>query len=128
MDSLRTRVWWARASLVLAVLALALLLAFAGRGGLWLVLLTVAAAVVLVAGGFWFLLQRGVLRWLAAVLAVGAPVAVLVIFVAARLLWVAVLAAGLLVAAVVAARLAMRPDRSEWALPVVDAPAPGGRS
>ena len=44
---------------VLAVLALALLLAFAGRGGLWLVLLTVAAAVVLVAGGFWFLLQRG---------------------------------------------------------------------
>jgi diacylglycerol kinase family enzyme len=122
MDSLRTRVWWARASFGLAVLAMAVLLAFAGRRGVWLVLLTVAAAVVLVAAGFWFLLQQGALRWLAGAVAVGAPVAVLVTFVAARLLWVAVLAAVLLAAAVLAARTAMRPDRSEWTLPVVDAP------
>ena len=122
MDSLRARVWWARASLGLTVLAVAVLLVFGGRRGVWLVLLTVAAAVVLVAAGFWFLQQRGVLRWLALAAAVGAPVAVLVVFVAARLLWVAVLAAVLLGAAVLAARTAMRPDRSEWVLPVVDAP------
>ena len=96
MDSLRARAWWARASLGLAVLAVVVLLAFAGRRGIWLVLLTAAAVVVVVAAGFWFLLQRGVLRWLALALAVGAPVALLVVFVAARLLWVAVLAAGLL--------------------------------
>jgi diacylglycerol kinase family enzyme len=124
MDSLRARSWWARASLALVVLGAALLLAFAGRGGLWLVLVTAAAVVVVVAAGFWFLLQRGVLRWLALALVVGTPVAVLVVFATANLLWVAVLAAALLGAAVVTARLALRPDRSAWALPVVDAAPP----
>jgi diacylglycerol kinase family enzyme len=124
MDSLRARAWWARASLGLALLAVVALLAFAGRRGVWLVLLTVAAVVVLVAAGFQFLLLRGTLRWLALALAIGAPVAVLVVFVAARLLWVAVVAAGLLGAAVLAARTALRPDRSTWTLPVVDAPGP----
>jgi diacylglycerol kinase family enzyme len=123
MDSLRARSWWARASLGLAVLAVVVLAAFAGRRGIWLVLLTAGAVVVVVAAGFWFLLQRGVLRWLALALVVGAPVALLVVFVAARLLWVAVLAAVLLGAAVLAARMALRPDRSAWTLPVVDAPA-----
>jgi hypothetical protein len=124
MDSLRARVWWARASLGLAVLAAVVLLAFVGRRGIWLVLLTAATVVVVVAAGFWFLLQRGVLRWLALALAVGTPVAVLVVFMAADLLWVALLAAGLLGAAVLTARIALRPDRSAWALPVVDAPPP----
>ena len=94
MDSLRARSWWARASLGLAVLAAVVLLAFAGRRGLWLVLLTAGAVVVVLAAGFWFLQQRGVLRWLALALAVGAPLAVLGLFVAAELLWVAVVAAG----------------------------------
>jgi diacylglycerol kinase family enzyme len=124
MDSLHARVWWARASLALAVLAAIVLLAFAGRRGVWLVLLTAGAVVVVVAAGFWFLLQRGVLRWLALALALGAPLAVLVVFVSASLLWVAVVAAVLLALAVVSARIAVRPDRSAWALPVVDAPAP----
>jgi diacylglycerol kinase family enzyme len=124
MDSLRARAWWARASLALALLAVVALLAFAGRRGIWLVLLTIAAVVVLVAAGFQFLLLRGTPRWLALALAVGAPVAVLVVFVAAQLLWVAVVAAGLLGAAVLAARTALRPDRSAWTLPVVDTPGP----
>jgi diacylglycerol kinase family enzyme len=124
MDSSRARGWWARASIGLAVLAVVVLAAFAGRRGIWLVLLTVAAAAVVLAAGFWFLLQRGVLRWLALALVVGAPLAVLVVFVAERLLWVALLAAALLAASVGAARTALRPDRSAWVLPVVDAPDP----
>jgi len=124
MDSLRARMWWARASLALVVLAVVVLLVFADRRGVWLVLLTGVAVVVMVAAGFWFLQQRGVLRWLALALAVAAPVAVLVIFAVNRLLWVAVVAAGLLLAAVLAAGTALRADRSEWTLPVVDAPAP----
>jgi hypothetical protein len=108
MDSLRARRWWARAALGLMVLAAGVLLGFASRRGVWLVLLTAAAVVVVVAAGFWFLLQRGVLRWLALALAVGAPLAVLVVFVVAQLLWVAVTAAGLIGAAVVAARIALR--------------------
>src|SRR3954463_8958278 len=124
MDSLRARMWWARASLALVVLAVVVLLVFADRRGVWLVLLTGVAVVVMVAAGFWFLQQRGVLRWLALALAVAAPVAVLVIFAVNRLLWVAVVAAALLLAAVLAAGTALRADRSEWTLPVVDASAP----
>ena len=125
MDSLRARAWWARASLGLVVLAVVVLLAFAGRRGLWLVLLTAGAVAVAVAAGFWFLQQRGVLRWLALALAVGAPLAVLVVFVAAAAaLGGRAWPPGCSVAAVLAARTALRPDRSAWALPVVDAPAP----
>jgi hypothetical protein len=121
MDSLQARVWWAWASLGPAVLTAVVSLAFAGRRSAWLVLLTAASVLVVGAAGFWFLLQRGVLRWLALALAVGAQLAVLVVFVVAQLLWVAVTAAGLLGAAVVAARTALRPDRSAWALSVLDA-------
>jgi diacylglycerol kinase family enzyme len=124
MESARIRRWAARASLGLGVLVVVVLLAFAGRRGVWLVLLTAATALVVLVAGFWFLLQRGLLRWLALALAVGAPVAVVVVFAANRLLWVALLAAGVMAAAVTAGRTALRPDRSEWALPVTDAPAP----
>ena len=128
MESLRGRQWWARASLGLAVLAVLVLLAFAGRRSVWLVLLTVAAVAVVLAAGFWFLQQRGVLRWVALALAVGAPIALIVLFISERLLWVAVLAVVLLGAAVLAARTALRPDRSAWELPVVDAQDANGPS
>jgi diacylglycerol kinase family enzyme len=124
MNSLQARQWWARGSLGLAFLAALVLLVFAGRRSFWLLVLTAAAGVVLLGAGFWFLQQRGVLRWLALALAVGAPLAVLVLFAAKGLLWVDVVAAVLLAAAVGAARTALRPDRSAWELPVVDAPAP----
>jgi diacylglycerol kinase family enzyme len=122
MDSLSARRWWARASLALVVLSFAVLLVFAGRRGIWLLVLTAAAAAVVVAAGFLFLQQRGVVRWVALVLAVGAPLAVLVALVAQRLLWVALLALALWAAATLAAGAALRPDRSAWVLPVIDAP------
>jgi diacylglycerol kinase family enzyme len=99
------------------------LLSFAGRRSVWLLLLTAATVVVVAAAGFWFLQQRGVLRWVALALGVGVPVAVLAVFISARLLWVDVVAVVLLGAAVLTARTALRPDRATWVLPVVDAPA-----
>ena len=123
MDSLRSRRRWARVSLGLTVLAVVVLLSFAGRRSVWLVLMTAAAVVVVAAAGFWFLQQRGFLRWVAVGLGVAVPLAVLAVFIAARLLWVDVVAAVLLGAAVLAARTALRPQRSAWVLPVVDAPA-----
>jgi diacylglycerol kinase family enzyme len=105
------------------VLVVVVLLTFAGRRGVWLVLLTVATVLVVLTAGYWFLLQRGLLRWVALALALGAPVAVLVVFAANRLLWVALLAAGLMAAAVTAGRAALRPHRSEWTMTVTDAPA-----
>ena len=124
MDSLRGRRWWSRACVGLAALSVVVLLAFAGRRSVWLVLLTVGAVVVAAASAFWFLQRRGVLRWLGLALAVGVPCAVLVFFVVERLLWVAVVAVVLLGAAVFSARLALRPDRSSWVMPVVDAADP----
>jgi diacylglycerol kinase family enzyme len=114
----------ARGALLLVVAAFVLLLAFAGRRGLWLLLLTAATAAVSVAALFWFLLHRGALRWWALALAVAAPLALLVVFVADRLLWVAVVATGLWVAGVAAAHAALRPDPADGALPVTDVPPP----
>ncbi|MGY1660877.1 diacylglycerol/lipid kinase family protein [Geodermatophilus sp. SYSU D00705] len=124
MASVHARRWWARASLALVAAAFVLLLAFAGDGGLWLVLLTAAGAALVVASLFWFLLHRGPVRWLALALAVATPVVLVVVFAAADLLWVAVVAAVLQAAGVAAARTALHPDRSEWALPITEVPAP----
>ena len=118
----RSRRTQARVSLALAVLAVVVLLTFGGLRSLWLLLLTAVAVVVVVAAGFWFLEQRGVLRWVALALAVGAAGGLLVAFVAERLLWVGVLAVVLVAAAVGTARTALRPDRAAWELPVVDVP------
>src|SRR3954447_2042322 len=124
VESMRARRWCARGSLALVAAAFVVLLAFAGDGGLWLLLLTVASVVVVVAALFWFLRQRGPVRWVALILALGAPVAVLAVFVADRLLWVAVVAAVLLAAGIAAAHAALRPAPSEWGLRVADAAAP----
>jgi len=124
VESMGARRWWARSSLVLVALAFVVLLAFAGRRGVWLVLLTAAAVVVVAAALFWFLLGRGALRWLALALAVAAPVALLVVFVANRLFLEAVLAAALLAVGLSAAQVALRPDRSQWVLRTAEAAAP----
>lgn len=118
------RTWQARGALLLVVVTVAVLVGFAGRRSLWLLLMTAAAVAVVTAGGFWFLQQRGVLRWVALALALSAPVAVGASFAAEGLLWVVLVAVVLLGAAVVVARSALRPDRSAWELPVVDVPAP----
>jgi diacylglycerol kinase family enzyme len=122
--SVRAGRWWAQGSLTLVAAAFLLLLAFAGDGGLWLAVLTAGAAAVIATSVFWSLLHRGPVRWLAVALAVGTPVALIVVFVAAGLLWVTVVAAALLAAGVAAAQMALRPERSEWALPVAETPAP----
>ncbi|HET6394590.1 MAG TPA: diacylglycerol kinase family protein [Blastococcus sp.] len=122
MDSLLSRRAWARVSLGLTALAAVVLLAFAGTRSIWLLLLTAAAVVVAISAGFWFLQHLGSLRWLALALGLGVPMAVLVLFVTARLLWVGIAAVVLLGAAVLAARTALRPERSAWDLPVADVP------
>ena len=62
----------------------------------------VAGLAIVCAAAWWFLTHRGIERWLAAALLVAAPVAVIVVYIAAGLLWeialTAVLAAGALAA------------------------------
>ena len=78
--NVRTRRWLARASFALMLAAVALVLAVAGWRSLTLVALSVIGVCAVLAGAYWFLANRGVLRWIALVLVVAAPVLILVAF------------------------------------------------
>ena len=69
----------------------------------------VIGACAVLAGGYWFLANRGLLRWLALVLVIAAPVVILVAFASHHLVWVAVAAVALLVAAAGTGRAALAP-------------------
>jgi len=119
-----TRRWLARASFALMLAAVALLLAAAGWRSLGLVAFAVIGVCAVVAGGYWFLANRGVLRWLAVVLIVAAPVVILVVFARASLLWVAIVAVALMVAAAGTARTALSTDGQHAAMPARPAARP----
>ena len=72
-----------------------------------MVVVGVCGVVAFVAGAYWFLAERGVLRVAAAVCAVLAPIVVVVLYIRAGLLWVALLSLGLFVLATAAATAAL---------------------
>jgi diacylglycerol kinase family enzyme len=74
-------------------------------------LLGVAGLAIICAAAWSFLSHRGVVRWLAAVLLVAAPVAVIVVYVVAGRLWEVALSVVLAVAAVAAGRAALTGGR-----------------
>jgi len=119
-----TRRWLARASFALMFAAAALLLAAAGWRSLALVAFAVAGVAAVLAGGYWFLASRGVLRWVALALAVAVPVLIVVVFARASLLWVAVAAVALMVAAAGTARTALSTGGQDAAMPAVPAARP----
>ena len=90
--------------------AAAALVSFSGGHGLGLVLVALVTVVVTVAAGYWFLAERGALRWTALAAAALGPLVAVVAYVAAGLLWVVLVVALLAAAAVWAARTALRPE------------------
>ena len=122
--SVTARRWLARASFALMLGAAALLLAEAGWRSLTLVAFAAIGVCALLAGAYWFLANRGLVRWLALLLAVGAPALILVAFALASLLWVAVVAVALMLLAVAAGRSALTSDRQSAAMPAAPAPRP----
>jgi diacylglycerol kinase family enzyme len=83
----------------------------AGFGkGLALVLVGLAGLALTLAGVWWALTHKGLVRWLAVAVAVLAPLVVLVLYTSRGLLWVVLVALGLLVLAVAAGRAALRGD------------------
>ncbi|GDY65122.1 hypothetical protein SAV14893_045150 [Streptomyces avermitilis] len=104
--------WAARGSLGAAVLAVVLPVVTAGVGSLLLVGAGLLGAVVTAAALWWVLTRRGVVRAAAAVLAVGSPVGVIVLFHAAQLLWVVVVSLVLWSVAVWAGKTALSSTRS----------------
>ena len=100
--------WLARLAFLTAAAAVVVLLAAAGlRGSIALILVGTAGVAVGLAAVWWFLSHRGPVRWLAAALAVAAPLAVLVMYARAGLVWVVVVSAALWLAAAAAGRAAL---------------------
>ena len=117
--------WQARLALVAAAAAVLVAPLVAGFGkGLALVLVGLAGLSLAVAGVWWALTHKGLVRWLAVAVAVAAPLVVLVLYTSRGLLWVVLVAIGLLVGAVVAGRAALRGDPAPERMREHDAPPP----
>ncbi|BFV61156.1 hypothetical protein KCMC57_up62600 [Kitasatospora sp. CMC57] len=97
---------WARLALLGLLGSIVVLLAAAGSGGLLILLVGLAGVALTAAGAWWAITHRGAVRVMATLLALAAPVAVVVLYARADL-WPAALAAlALLVAAVACMRSA----------------------
>jgi diacylglycerol kinase family enzyme len=94
------------------------------RQSLALVLVGLVGLALTMAGVWWALTNKGLIRWLALALAVLAPLVVLVLYMGRGLLWVVLVALGLLVLAVAAGRAALRRDAIPERMPEHQAPAP----
>ena len=117
----RAQVWLARSAFAAAFAAVAVLVGFAGLRSLSMVLVGVVGVVVFVAAAYWFLARRGVLRWAAAVVAVAAPIVVLVLYLRAQLVWVALLSLAFAVLAGMAGRAALSVVARDQSMPTYPA-------
>jgi diacylglycerol kinase family enzyme len=117
----RGRSWLARLSFALAVVAVALVLAVAGWKSVAMFAVGLAAAVVSLTAAFFVLSRRGVLRWLALAVFVAAPVAVVVVYAFASLLWVALVSAAAWLLAGLTARAALAGSSADWRMPELPA-------
>jgi diacylglycerol kinase family enzyme len=107
-DATVTQRWLARLALVAAAAAVLVPPLVAGlRQSLGLVLVGLAGLALTLAGAWWALSNKGLVRALAVVLAVAAPLTVLFLYTRARLTWVVLVALGLLALAVAAGRAAL---------------------
>jgi diacylglycerol kinase family enzyme len=117
--------WQARLALVAAAAAVLVAPLVAGFGkGLALVLVGLAGMALSLAGVWWALTHKGLVRWLAVAVAVTAPLVVLFLYTSRGLLWVVLVAIGLLAVAVAAGRAALRGDPAPEKMREHDAPPP----
>jgi diacylglycerol kinase family enzyme len=116
--------WLARAAFALMLAAVAVLVGFAGLGGVVTVVAGVIGACLVMAGAYVFLAHRGVLRWAGAAVAIASPVALLVLFAVHNVIWVVLVSIALLVLAVGAARRALTPLAPGPGMPSREVPPP----
>ncbi|MFD8376774.1 diacylglycerol/lipid kinase family protein [Streptomyces sp. NPDC059688] len=114
------RRWTARLALLAGAAALAVLLLFAGFGSVFLLLVGAAGLVLTAVGGWWVVTRTRWVRALGALLALGAPLAVLALYALAGLLWVVLVSLGLWALAVTAGRAALADGTSR---PMAEHPA-----
>jgi diacylglycerol kinase family enzyme len=117
--------WQARLAFVAAAAAVLVAPLVGGFGkGLALALVGLAGLALSLAGVWWALTHKGLVRWLAVAVAAAAPLVVLVLYTSRGLLWVVLVALGLLVVAVAAGRSALRGDPAPEKMREHDVPPP----
>jgi diacylglycerol kinase family enzyme len=104
--------WMARLAFAAAVAAVVVLLLSGALRSIAALVLGFAGLAIACAAAWWFLANRGILRWLALAVLVAAPVFVIVVYVVAGLLWEIALSVLLAAAAVAAGRTALVSGRS----------------
>jgi len=115
--------WLARGALTAMVAAFLVLTLTEGAIGLTVLGTGLIGAGLVLAGGFWFLSKRGVLRWVGLGVAVVAVVLVLVIYFREHVFLVALISVALLAVGGAAARHALRHTPQPW-MPTLSAPPP----
>ena len=113
----RSQRWLARLSFALAALAVVIVAVFAGLKSFAMLAVGLAGAAVAIAAAYFFLSRRGMWRWLSLVVFVLAPIAVIVAYLFASLLWVAIVSAAVWLLASVTARSALAGDQADWRMP-----------
>ena len=113
----RVQHWLARLSFLLAALAVVVLLVFAGLRSVAMLGVGLGAAVVSLAAAYSALSHRAPWRWLALAAFAAAPVAVIIIYAFAGLLWVALVSAALWLLAETTARSALAMGQPDWRMP-----------
>jgi len=115
--------WLARLAFFAAAL-LVLVLLFGGLSSIAVLLVGVLGLMLTLAGLWWFLSNRGLVRWLSAALAVASPTVVVLLYISRDLLWAVVLVAVLAVTAAGAARTALSSAKPLAGMPERLAPPP----
>jgi diacylglycerol kinase family enzyme len=113
----RSQAWLARLSLVFMGAAVAILAVFAELKSLAMLAVGLGAAAVTLAAAFFFLSRRGVVRWLSLAVFAAAPIAVIIVYAFAGLLWVAFVSAAAWLLAGLTARIALAGDWTDWRMP-----------
>src|SRR5262249_17880146 len=116
--------WLARLSLLLAALAVVILVVFAGLNSLAVLAVGLGGAAVSLTAAYYFLSRRGVRRWLSLGAFILAPIAVIIVFEFAQVLWVALVSAAVWLLATMTARAAVAGDRADWRMPEYPAQPP----
>jgi heme A synthase len=100
---------------------------FAGLKNIVILAGGLAGAAVSLAAAFFFLSRRGAPRWAALAALVLTPIAVIIGYAFASLLWVAIVSAAAWVLAGVTARSALAGDQAAWRMPEQPAQPPATR-
>jgi len=116
--------WLARLSLLLAALAVGILVVFAELNSLAILAVGLGGAAVSLTAVYFFLSRRGVRRWLSLGAFILAPIAVIIVFAFAQVLWVALVSAAFWLLATMTARSAVAGNRADWRMPEYPAQPP----